>query len=238
MRTRSVIRMHTVNPMRAFGWPLIVMVLSLGLVLVISALVGSQGVKARDAMHEGMMWNGAIFCVLGPLIGFGFTSMGQYFPLALGLGITRREFAGGVTLLFLVNAVGYAVLVTIGKAIEVATDGFGLKARFFSVVYTGTGTVWQTFAQTGLLIAAVLFLGAAITAAVLRWGQAFWWVGGSVLAVLVIGIIAGLVYLDGFTDLLVTVFDQSWGVWMVVTAVIGALSAGAWLLLVRRTQLR
>lgn len=236
MRSRTVIDMHFVNRMQAYGWPSLVMVFALAVVLAIGAIVGTQGAEVRAEMYEGMIWSGAIFSLLGPLIGYGFVSMGQYFPLALGLGLTRREFAIGQSLLFLGNALAYALLVTIGKTIEVATGGFGLQIRFFDVFYTGTGASWQTFVQTFLLIVAILFLGAAITSAFQRFGQPFLWVGGSLLGVLGVAIIAGVVLVDGFGAQLLELLTLSWGSWMGVIAVIGLLAAGIWLLLVRRTQ--
>jgi hypothetical protein len=238
VRYRSVIDMHIVNRMHAFGWQPIVGALSLLLVLAIGAIVGSQGPDVRAGMHEGMVWNGAIFALLGPMIGYGFTSMSQYFPLALGLGLTRREFATGVSLVFLANAAVYSVVITIGKIIEVATGGFGLRIRFFDVFYTGTGPAWQTLVQTFVLILGVLFLGAAITTAYLRLGQAFLWISGAVLSVLAVVILAEIIFLDGFGRGLLDVLSMGWGPWMVVIAAIGAASAGVWLLLVRRTQAR
>lgn len=236
MRSRNVIDMHLVNRMQAFGWPLFAVTFAFVVILAVGLIVGSQGPEARAGMYYGMQWNGAIFALLGPLIGYGFVSMGQYFPLALGLGLTRREFAAGLSLVFLGNAVVYSVLITIGKTIEAATDGFGLGIRFFDVFYTSTGTPWQTLVQTFLLILAVLFLGAAITAAFLRFGQVFLWVSGAVLALLALGILAGVLLLDGFGQALLDVLTMGWGPWMVVIALIGAISAGAWLVLVRRTQ--
>lgn len=238
MRTRSVVEMHFVNRMQAFGWQPLVAAIALLIVLAIGAIVGSQGPEARAGMYYGMTWNGAIFAFVGPMIGYGFVTMGQYFPLALGLGLTRREFATGVSLVFLGNAVVYAVLITIGKAIEAATNGFGLQIRFFDVFYTGTGPVWQTLIQTFVLIVTVLFLGAAITAAVLRFGQGILWVGGAALAVLGVGIAAGIAFIDGFGRGLLDLLTMGWGSWMAVIAVIGLVSAAVWLLLVRRTQVR
>lgn len=236
MRSRNVIDMHLVNRMQAFGWPLFAVTFAFVVILAVGVIVGSQGPEARAEMYYGMQWNGAIFALLGPLIGYGFVSMGQYFPLALGLGLTRREFAAGLSLVFLGNAVVYSVLITIGKTIEAATEGFGLSIRFFDVFYTSTGAPWQTLVQTFLLILAVLFLGAAITAAFLRFGQVFLWVSGAVLALLALGILAGVLLLDGFGQALLDVLTMGWGPWMVVIALIGAISAGAWLVLVRRTQ--
>src|SRR5690625_176715 len=171
MRSRNVIEMHLVNRMLAFGWSLIALAFALVVILAVGVIVGSQGPETRAEMYYGMQWNGAIFALLGPMIGYGFTSMGQYFPLALGLGLTRREFAAGVSLVFLGNAVAYSVLITIGKTIEAATEGFGLGVRFFDVFSTSTGAPWQTLVQPFLLILGVLFLGAAITSAFLLFGQ-------------------------------------------------------------------
>ena len=236
MRSRNVIDMHLVNRMQAFGWPLLAVAFAFTIVMTVGLIVGSQGPEARAGMYDGMQWNGAIFSLLGPLIGYGFTSMGQYFPLALGLGLTRREFATGLSLVFLGNAAVYSVLITIGKTLEKATDGFGLHVRFFDVFYTGTGASWQTLVQTFLLILGVLFLGAAITAAVLRFGQVFLWASGAVLALLGLGLLAGVLFLDGFGRALLELVTMGWGPWMAVIAVIGAVSAGAWMVLVRRTQ--
>src|SRR5699024_4700910 len=69
MRSRSVIDMHIVNRMQAFGWPPIIAAIGLVVVLAVGAIVGTQGPEARAGMYEGMTWSGAIFALLGPLIG-------------------------------------------------------------------------------------------------------------------------------------------------------------------------
>ena len=88
--------------------------------------------------------------------------------------------------------------------------------------YTSTGAPWQTLVQTFLLILTVLFLGAAITAAFLRFGQASLWISGAVLALIGLGILSGVLLLDGFGRSLLDVLTMGWGPWMVVIAVIGA----------------
>ncbi|GEK81563.1 hypothetical protein [Agrococcus baldri] len=239
MRIRNVVQLHTVNKLQAFGWPLLIMLFSLAIVLVIGAIVGSVGGDtAREGMHRGMQFNGAIFALLGPLIGFGFTAMGQYFPLALGLGLTRREFATGTALVFAGNALFYAVIVTIGKLIEVGTGGFGLSIRFFDVVYTGIGEWWQTLIQTFLLILVVSLIGAAITTAFHRWGQSFLWIFWLTLAVIVVGGVLAAVVSVPFRDAVVSIAGMGWVPWMAVTAGIGVIGGAIWLTLVRRAQAR
>lgn len=236
MRLRPVLHLHSVNRMQAFAWPLITTSIALAIVLVIGAIIGGIDETARAGMSEGMRWNGAIFALLGPMIGYGFVSMGQYFPLALGLGLTRREFAAGLSLVFVLNAVAYTAIVTIGKAIERATGGFGLDVRFFDVVYTSTGSLGQTIVQTFVLILLVLFLGAAITTAFQRFGQPVLWLGGALLALIAVGIFAAVVFVDGVGARLLDLLGMGWAGWMGVAALVAVLAAGVWLLLVRRTQ--
>lgn len=246
MRIRNVVQLHTVNKAAAFGWPLLIMLASLAIVLVIGAIIlqvaGGMGAAdladAREGMNIGMMWNGAIFALLGPLIGFGFTAMGQYFPLALGLGLTRREYAIGTTLVFVGNALFFAVIVTIGKVIEVATGGFGLGIRFFDVVYTGVGEWWQTLVQTFLLILVVSLVGAAITTAFHRWGQPFLWIFWIALGLLVVGAVAGFLLWPAFQAFAGAALSMGWLPWMGVVLLIGVVGAAAWLALVRRAQAR
>lgn len=238
MRYRAVIDMHFVNRMQAFGWPLLIFGFALVVVLAIGMIVGSISPEVRAEMYDEMVWSGAIFALLGPLIGYGFVAMSHYFPLALGLGLTRREFAVGLSSLFLINALGYSVLITVGKVIEVATGGFGVGVRFFNVHYTGTGPAWQTLIQSFLLIATVLFLGAAITAAFLRFGQGFLWIGAAVCAALAVLLVGGIVMIDGFGPRLLEMLMMDWGPWMAILAVTGLALAGIWLVLVRRTQVR
>jgi hypothetical protein len=244
MRIRNVVQLHTVNKLQAFGWPLIFMVLSLTLVLIVGALVlnvagaAGNGEEARSSMNLGMQWSGAIFALLGPLIGFGFTAMGQYFPLALGLGLTRREFAAGTALVFAGSAAFYAVIITIGKIIEVATGGFGLSIRFFDVSYTGLGAWWQTLIQTSLLILAVMLIGAAISTAFHRWGQSFLWIFWIALALLVLGVVAGMMLSEPFRHFVGDAASMDWGWWMLVVAAGGTVGGGVWLALVRRAQAR
>lgn len=244
MRIRNVIQLHTVNKLQAFGWPLLIMCFSLIIVLIIGGIVTGLGTAsgdlaaAREGMNMGMQYNGAIFALLGPLIGFGFTAMGQYFPLALGLGLTRREFALGTLAVFAGNAAFYAIIITIGKVIEVATGGFGLDIRFFDVIYTGLGPWWQTLIQTFLLILVVALIGAAITTAFHRWGQSFLWIFWISLVLVVLGVGAGIFLSEGFRTTALQIVGMGWLPWMGVTAVIGIIGGATWLTLVRRAQAR
>ena len=238
MRIRNVLQLHTVNRMQSFGWPLIIMGMALAVVLAIGGIAKAAGIGEADLadMYEGMRFNGAIFSLLGPVIGFGFLVMGQYFPLALGLGLTRREFALGTGLLFVLEAVGYTVVVSLGRWIEDATTGFGLHIRFFDVVYTSIGPWWHTPIQAFVLILAAMLIGAAISSAFHRWGQPFLWVFWIVLAVIGLAIGGLLALVPSSRPVVWDMVQIGWGPWMGVVAVVAVIAGSVWFALVRHVQ--
>lgn len=239
MRIKSVVRLLTANKFVLLILPAIILVTAFALILAIGVLVGfATGGEGSAEMFLGMRFNGAIFSVMGPLMGFGFTAMGQYFPLATGLGLTRKEFAAGAATVFLGYAASFAALTTLGRVVEQATGGWWLKVRFFDVVWTGAGSVWTTPVQTFLAIAAMMFVGAAIMTAILRWGQTFLWLFLVSLAMVAVAVVGAALLNHGFAAWLGGLFGMAWGQWMAVLAAIGVLAAGTWFVLVRRAQAR
>jgi hypothetical protein len=239
MRTRSVVQLHTANKLQIIGWPLITMCMALVIVIAIGYAVNQvDGGNGVPGMEEGMRFNGAIFTVLGPVVGLGFISMGQYFPLSLGLGLTRREYLAGTSLVFVGYAVAFTALVVVGRALELATDGYGLRVRFFDVVYVGTGPLWQTAIQAALIALAVMFVGAAFVAAHSNWQQKFVWSFVIAAAAIVAALAIAAIVSPTFADWLDGLFGLAWWQYMAMLAVIAAFGAAIWAVLVRRTQVR
>lgn len=240
-RTPSVIRLHTQQRFNTFVLPFIILGIAFAVVLAIGVIanLNVDAPSELDGMHEGMQWNGAIWSILGPLMGFGFTAMLQIFPLSLGLGITRREFAAGTLAVFGIIAACFTVPITILKAIEQATDGFGLRIRMFDVVYVGMGDWWQTAVQTFLLLLMAMFLGAAVSTVYLRWGQRGLWITLTSLALVPFAVISIGLVIPGMMERIFAALGQvSWIGWMGVVALIAALAAGVWVLLIRKAPVR
>ncbi|WP_166979706.1 hypothetical protein [Paramicrobacterium fandaimingii] len=239
MRIGSVVNLHTANRFTAIGQPLMIAGMSFSFILVIGIVANlATGGQNLVDMYNGMVWNGAIFALLGPLMGIGIAAMTQYFPLATGFGLTRNEFSRGTSLVFIANAVFFSIIVTVGKMLEEVTEGWGLHIRFFNVVYTGTGPAWQTLVQTFLLILAFMFVGAAITTVFNRWGQLGLWL---VLLAFTLVTVAGgaLAFLnDSFASWLFSLLSMGWAPWMGVLLAVGVVAATIWAVLVRRAQAR
>lgn len=239
MRTRSVIRLHTANKFTAFGLPFLIMGLAFAIILAIGIVARlNLSPSGLNAMYEGMVWNGAVFSYLGPLMGLGFMAMGQYFALATGLGITRKEFAAGTSIVFIGFALMFAAVTAVGKMIEKATGGWGLSIRFFDVNYTGVGPGWLTFVQTFLLITTLMFVGAAIMTAFLRRGQLFLWLFFLTVGVAVLAVVGTALLVPAFAGWLRKVALMGWLPWMGVLVAVALAGAAVWLVLVRRAQVR
>lgn len=240
-RTASVIRLHTQQRFNTFVLPFIILAIAFAVVIAIGVIanLSVDHPSELDGMHTGMQWNGAVWSVLGPLMGFGFTAMLQIFPLSLGLGITRREFAAGTLAVFGLIAVFFTVPITILKSIEQATDGFGLRIRMFDVVYVGMGDWWQTAVQTFLLLLMAMFLGAAISTVYLRWGQRGLWISLTSLALVPFLLVSIALVVPGMMEqVFIAVDSVPWIGWMGIVALVGVLAAGVWVLLIRRAPVR
>lgn len=239
MRIKSVLKLHTANKFAFFGLPFMIMGIAFSVMIAIGLVANYFATGADvEAMYQGMTWNGAVFSYLGPLMGFGLTAMGQYFALATGLGLTRKEFAAGTAIVFGLQALLFGTATTIGKAIEVATGGWWLSVRFFDVNYTGLGPVWHTMVQTTLLIAMLMFFGAAVMTAFFRWGQTFLWLFIIGLAVIMVAVVGAALLWSSFASLLFDIALMGWVPWMGVVAALIVVFAAIWFVLVRRTQVR
>jgi len=240
-RTASVIRLHTQQRFNTFVLPFIILGIAFAVVLAIGVIanLSVDDPSELDGMYQGMQWNGAIWSVLGPLMGFGFTAMLQIFPLSLGLGITRREFAAGTLAVYAIIAACFTVPITILKVIEQATDGFGLRIRMFDVFYVGLGDWWQTGVQTFLLLLMAMFLGSAVSTVYLRWGQRGLWITLTSLALVPFLVISIALVVPGMMEQVFIAMGQiPWIGWMGIVTLVGIVAAAAWVLLIRRAPVR
>ncbi|HIY67288.1 MAG TPA: hypothetical protein H9830_13545 [Candidatus Agrococcus pullicola] len=238
-RINNVLRVHFADRKGTFLAPVIVVGIAMvviALVGIIATIVGAE----RDALWEGMQYNGAVWTLLGIGIGIGFATMGQHLSFALGMGITRREWAIGSGLMFVIMAASISTIVVIGKVIEIATGGWGMGVRMFDTVHTSTGPWWQTAAQTFLIALAGMCFCAMIGAVWNRWGKTgLSWLGGVMLILLVLAFGIGLITpWEQVLRMLEALVSFGWGGWMSVLAGITVVSAIVWAILTRRAEVR
>lgn len=238
LRTGSVIRLHARNWSSLLLMPLTIMAITFVVILAIGVIANLVGGNL-DNMYEGMRWNGAVWSGIGPIVALGIGAMLQFFPLSLGLGLTRREFLAGTSVVIVGIAGVFTLLITVLKAIEQATTGWGLRVRMFDTVWVGTGPAWQTAVQTFLVLLTGMLVGAALSTVFLRFGQNVLWL--VIAAFALVGVLgAGLVIVleDLASWFWSTMASMTWGSWMLVLGLVVLVFAGAWVLLVRKAPVR
>jgi hypothetical protein len=137
--------------------------------LIIAGLVPSG---ARGYYTGGLV---TLYCFL---FAGGALSMTRFLAFGLMLGVSRRVYYLGTTLMVLALAVVYGLGLTALQAIERATGGWGLNVNFFRVPWILGGPWYQTWLTSFVLL--VLF---SCTACGMGWctgaGACPAWLGSS-----------------------------------------------------------
>jgi hypothetical protein len=202
-RVIKVLRLQMFNRFAYFGiaWIItgVALIVSIGVTLIISAAVPEA--DRVDALN-GMRYSWAVLSPLWYLAVVGVQAVSAVFPFALGFSITRREYALGTLLTYLViaacNATGWAILTEIERAI----NSSGVIFHHFTALWfgdVGPGTVWLSLFTLQILIFAVT---AAFGAVYARWraiGMVVLW---SAVALVVLAIIAFAVLTGAFPPII------------------------------------
>lgn len=169
-RIVKVMRLHLVNRLTYLGIPWIITGSALGVSIVVALLIWAATPEAgRLVALEGMGYSWAVLSPFWYLAVVGVQAVSAMFPLTLGFSSTRREFALGTLLTFVVmsaiNATGWTLLTEIERALNNA----GLVFHHFTALWfgqVGVGTVWLSLFTLQLVIFAVT---SAFTAVYARW---------------------------------------------------------------------
>ncbi len=112
--------------------------------------------------RNGQVYAGALSAIYVYLVVTGALGIARQLPFALALGVSRRAFYAGTTLLAAAIAAVYALGLTVLQLIERATGGWGLKLHFFRVPYLLSGPWYLSWLTS--------FVGLAL---MLAWGMWF-----------------------------------------------------------------
>ncbi|GAA4536108.1 hypothetical protein [Pseudonocardia xishanensis] len=201
-------RIHLVNLPLSLGMPWLI----LGSAFVVNLIIfGMIPMDPGDARTTGGIMSIYIFALIAHIL-----SVTQTFPFALGLSVTRRDFFAGLSLVIAAEAGLQGLVLTVLRAIESATNGWGIDMTFFGVpvlvqenwflqwvLYTVpflalsylavlAGTVYKRFGQAGMwlaIIGVVLVGGAA--AVLLTWSQSWGAVGRFLVETPPLALVAG-----------------------------------------------
>ncbi|MFI7428692.1 ABC transporter permease [Micromonospora sp. NPDC049836] len=188
-RILDVARMHTVAWLGQLAWPWAIMGISLGTNLLIFASIDEA---APGKNTTGGLASLYIVCAL-----VAAASITQVFPFALGMGVTRRTFYLATTIVNLVQAVAYGVLLYLLNLVEGATNGFGIQLRFFRVPYVDVSNDLLQIAVYAVPFLFLNFLAIFVAVWYVRFGTNGLFATGAV-AILVIGLLIALITWQGW----------------------------------------
>jgi hypothetical protein len=197
-RPLAAARIQMVNKGLSLGMPWAILGSAFLVNLVIWAMI-------PESPNEPRITGGVMSIYIFVLIGQAFTVV-QWFPFALGLSVTRRDFLLGTFGLTVVEAFGQGLVLTLLRAVEELTGGWGIDLTFFGVPYLVqddwflqwlvysmpflglaalgllAGSVYKRFGQTGMWIATIVVILVGGLGAVLLTWQNWWPAFGSFLA--------------------------------------------------------
>ena len=191
-RITKVMRLHLVNRLTYIGIPWIITGVALIVSIVVALLIVAASVPGADRQQalEGMGYSWAVLSPLWYLAVVGVQAVSAVFPFAMSFSITRREYALGTLLTYLViaafNAAGWAILTEIERAINAS----GVVFHHFTALWladVGVGTVWLSLFSLQVLIFAVTSAFAAVYARWRAMGMLVLWVA---VALVALGLIA------------------------------------------------
>ncbi|KKK04713.1 hypothetical protein [Micromonospora sp. HK10] len=188
-RILDVARMHTVAWLGQLAWPWAIMGISLGTNLLIFASIDDA---APGKNTTGGLASLYIVCAI-----VAAASITQVFPFALGMGVTRRTFYLATTLVNVVQAVAYGVLLYLLNLLEGGTNGFGIQLRFFRVPYVDVSNGLLQIAVYAVPFLFLNFLAIFVAVWYVRFGTNGLFATGAV-AILVSGLLIALITWQGW----------------------------------------
>jgi hypothetical protein len=168
-RLVNVMRVHTANPWPTLitPWLIFAGIFGANLAIWYAITVAAGG---RDKLDpNAFVNNGGSWWILVFLMVVAVQAMSVTFRFALGMGFTRRDYYVGTVVYYTLLAVMFATGITVMAIVENATDGWGVKGRFFSP-WWGDGfpvfEIWYMIATIALLF---IFVGIAAATMWVRW---------------------------------------------------------------------
>jgi hypothetical protein len=110
-------------------------------------------------------------------------------PFAMALGVSRRSYYAGTTLLALALSVLYGLALTLLQVFERISHGWGVGLHFFRVAYIMDGPWYLTWFTSFVGLALVFFYGMWIGLVYRRWNL----LGLCVFAALQVAVVVGAV---------------------------------------------
>jgi hypothetical protein len=158
----NVARYHLVQRLNylILPWAILLFVFAVDLVII----------AATPAGHSSHRYVGGLASIF--VLGFvlGLQTVARSLPFGLALGLSRRTYYLGTTLLAVAFAAVFAVVITVGQALERASGGWGTSMGFFRLPYILDGHWYVTWLTSFVILTLFFVYGMWFGLAYRRWG--------------------------------------------------------------------
>lgn len=216
-RVWRIVKLLNTNPWTVIGWPLVILTAIFLMNWTIWWLLFTNlDVEQSANASDGIQYSGASTFIFIYMLIVAVQAVNLTFPLALGLGATRRSFSLGSSLTFLMLSVVYALIMTFGAWLEKLTDGWGVGGSFFRTVYfaadAGLPAQWWTYFCWFVFF---FFTGTLFAAMFVRWKAVGLIAAFGALGLLSIGAVA------------IFTFTETWHLFWEAIITLGALGVAS-----------
>jgi hypothetical protein len=146
----DVARYHLIQRVNYLILPWALLAFVFGLNMFIIAAIAPAG---QDSRHDV----GGLASVFVLMFVLGVQSVARSLPFGLALGLSRRSYYLGTTLLAVALSAAVAVVITVAQAVERGTGGWGVNLGFFRVPYILSGA-WYLTLLTSFVGLTLLFV--------------------------------------------------------------------------------
>lgn len=227
-RTIGVLKMHCRDKWSWLYIPWIVCLSSFLVNLIIGYTMSSQ--------EE--IYTGGVSSIFIYLFVIGIVMPPQTFAFALGMGVRRKDYFLGTTVMAMLFSVGSSVLLLLLSQIEQGTNQWGVGLHFFNLPFINEGSLFIQWLTFTLLFLCLFFGGLLIASVYRKFGKngMFVFFGAILLVFLVAPLL--ITYFEGWDDIgrwILASFHSmnDFAPWLLLKAAIMALAS--YLLLLRST---
>ncbi|MET7395275.1 ABC transporter permease [Dactylosporangium sp. NPDC005572] len=162
-RILAIARLQALGRRDGLLWPLVIAAIAFSVNLLVFAAIGDEALDGTEPITGGLA---SIYIAA---LAFGAVAISQQFPFALGMSVTRREFAAGLGVFVFGQSLLYSVILTVCQAIENATDGWGMRLRFFGLGFIDEVGVPGQLAVYGVPMLAMSLIGVTLGTIHIHW---------------------------------------------------------------------
>lgn len=152
-----IARLHLEGGMNYLAYPWLILGLNFLIANAVSAATG------------GPLYSGEVFAMYAAFLAMGVVSVVRWLPFALALGVSRRTYFMGTTLLALALSAADGLLLTLFQGLESATNGWGSSLHFFRVPYIFAGPWYLTWLTSFVLLTVSFVYGMWFGIVFRRW---------------------------------------------------------------------